>query len=338
VSATEAGLAAASAWARGKAGGPPVQLVRLSPGDFVRALVARYTEIYPADTTIVRVRAADGSTTLVDMTHADDVERPILNSYDVIPERDLALVAPEELDEEEFIGFFKGGQDSWRAYAAGLPWLRDDRPQRSLERLLRKLDTVGSPENKIAYIAAQPGAGGTTLARAIAFEAARAGYPTLLAKPIPFTPDALPMVGYLTRAHQASIIATEERATKRPNDRRLYETPWVMVFDRLHFERREGDLRHFVSELTRSGRPAIVLAVTGPINPLEFYGEASAEEIAAPTHFLRAEEVDALGRHLNRFLRVYGKARPPEAWLQFYHEHSVRQMHGVAAFWIVLSF
>lgn len=338
VSASEAGQAAASTWARGTAGGPPLQFIRLSPGDFVRALVARYAEIYPAHAIIVRLRAADGSRTLIDLTGVDDVERPILDSYDVIQERDLALVAPEDLDEEEFIDFFEGRQDSWRAYAAGVPWLRNQDAQCSFERLLRKLDTVGSPENKIAYVAAQPGSGGTTLARAIAFEAARVGYPTLLAKPIPFTPDALPVVGYLTRAHQASIIAAEDRKTKQPNGRRLYETPWVIVFDRLHFERREGDLRHFVNELTRSGRPAVVLAVTGPIKPIEFYSETLVQEIAAPTHFLEAEEVDALGRHLNRFLRVYGKERPSEAWSRFYYEHTVHQMHGVAAFWIALSF
>lgn len=338
VSATEAGLAGASAWADRMVAGPPAQLVHLSPAQFIRALVARYAEIYPADSTIVRVRRADGSTALVDLTEADDVERPILTSYDVIQERDLAMVAPEDFNEGEFIDFFEGRQESWRAYAAGVPWQRDQDAWHTFERLLRKLDTIGSPENKIAYIAAQPGAGGTTLARAIAFQAARAGYPALVAKPIPFVPDALPVVGYLTRSHQASLVASDHKVASQPDDRQLYETPWVIVFDRIHFERREGDLRHFVSELTRSGRAVITLVVTGPIKPLEFYSETVAQEIAAPTHFLRADEVDALGRHLNLFLRAYGKARSPDSWSQFYREHSVQQMHSAAAFWIALSF
>ena len=119
VSATDAGYASASAWAERKVGGPIAQLVRVAPADFVRALVARFAKIYPADATIVRVRRVDGSTILVDMTEADDVERPILDAYDVIGERDLAIVAPEDLGEDEFIGFFEGRQDSWRAYAAG---------------------------------------------------------------------------------------------------------------------------------------------------------------------------------------------------------------------------
>lgn len=338
VSATEAGLATASAWAEGKAGGRPAQIVRLTPSDFVLALVARYGEIYPADGVVVRVRHGNGSTDIIDLTDVDDIERPILDAYDVIQERDLAIVSPQDLKEEEFTSFFEGGQESWRAYAAGVPWLRDEHAWRTFERLLGKLDTVGSPENKIAYIAAQPGAGGTTLSRAIAFEAARVGYPTLVAKPIPFTPDALPIVGYLTRAHQAYLAAVQHGTTKPPDGRRLYETPWVIVFDRMHFDRREGELHHFLNELTRSGRPAIVLAVVGPIKPLEFYSEAVAKEIAAPTHFLRAEEVSALGQHLNRFLRVYQKPRSLEAWSQFYSEHSVQRMHNVAAFWIALSF
>jgi hypothetical protein len=336
VSATDDGRATALAWTEGKTAGRPVQLVSLAPAEFVRALVARYAHIYPADSTIVRLRRADGLTSLIDLTEADDVERPILNAYELIQERDLAIVAPEELREEEFVGFFEGRQDSWRPYAAGLPWLRDDRAQLKFKQLLRKLDTVGSPENKIAYIASQSGAGGTTLARAIAFEAARAGYPTLVAKPIPFTVDPLPVASYLTRAYQASLAA-EEGGPNKPDARRLYECPWVIVFDRIHFDNREGELRHFVNELIRSGRPALVLAVTGPIKPTEFYSDL-AVEIAAPTHFLGDKEVDALGRHMNRFLRVYQKARSLEAWSRFYHEHNVQKMYSVAAFWIALSF
>jgi hypothetical protein len=337
-SATEAGLIAASDWTRLKAAGPPVHLVRLSPFEFIRTLVARYAQIYPDDATIARVRRADGSTTLVDLTGADDVERPILSSFDLIQERDLATVAPADLDEDEFINFFEGRQDSWRAFAAGVPWLRDHESQRKFSQLLRKLDTVGSPENKIAYISAQPGAGGTTLARAIAFESARAGYPTLVAKPIPFAPDPLPVVAYLTRAHQISAATATSGGPKQAEDQRLYETPFVIVFDREHFERREGDLHHFVNELTRSGRPVAVLAVSGPVKPLEFYSDATAQEIAAPTHFLGIDDVQALGRHLNIFLRAYGKARSLDDWSRFYREHSVEQMLGVAAFWIALSF
>lgn len=337
VSATEAGALAATTWADGGPSRPTVQLVRQSPADFVRAVTEGYAKVYPSTATIVRFRQIDGSTNLVDLTDNDDAERPILSSYDLIQERDLAVVSPEDLTEDEFIGFFEGRQNSWRPYAAGVPWLRDGEVPGQLRRLLGKLDTVGSPENKIAYISSEPGAGGSTLARAIALEAARSGYPTLVAKPIPFAPDPLPLAGYLTRAHQAFLAAAGADGERRGNERALYETPWVIVFDRAHFERREGELRHFLNELTKSGRPAILLAVTGPTKPLEFY-DSIAQEVAAPSHFLGADDAAALGRHLNTFLHVYNKARPPEAWSQFYREHGVGQMQGVAAFWIALSF
>lgn len=337
VSATELGALAASAWADGDSSRPTVQLVRQSPSDFVRAVAEGYAKVYPSAATVVRFRQMDGSTSLVDLTANDDAERPILSFYDLIQERDLAPVSPEDLTEDEFIGFFEGRQSSWRPYAAQVPWLQDQKVPGKLKRLLGKLDVVGSPENKIAYIASEPGAGGTTLVRTIALEAARLGYPTLVAKSVPFTPDSLPLIGYLTRAHQAVLATADTGGTRQAEGLPLYETPWMIVFDRSHFERREGEMRHFLNELTKSGRPALLLVVTGPVKPLELY-DSIAEEVAAPSHLLSADDADALGRHLNTFLRVYNKARPSEAWSEFYRTHGVSQMRGVAAFWITLSF
>jgi hypothetical protein len=312
-----------------------VQLVKIAPAEFIQSVSSDYAKIYPFESTVVRFRTVNGSMALIDLSEVDDAERPILRSYDLLQERDLAPVAPQDLSEAEFIEFFEGGQGSWRPWAAELPWLQDRSVPSKLKRLLGALDSVGSPENKIAFISSEPGAGGTTLARAIALEAARAGYPTLVAKPIPFAPEALPLVGFLTRAHHIAL----EQDVGKPNSepRTLYETPWVIVFDRAHFDRREGDLRHFLNELTRSGRPAILLAVTGPTKPLEFY-DSVAQEVATPSHFLDSKDAEALGRHLNLFLKNYDKARAPEAWSQFYNDHGVDHMHGVAAFWVTLSF
>lgn len=336
VSATDVGHIQASEWVEADAVRPIVQLVRFTPADFVREVSARYAQVYPSQASIVRFRRQDGSTALVDLSEIDDVERPILSSYELIHERDLAVVTPEDLTEEEFVGFFDGHQTSWRPYAAGIPWLQNRDASAKLKRLLNTLDSVGASENRIAYIASEPGAGGTTVARTLAFEFARAGYPVLVAKPIAFAPDPLPMASFLTRANQASLASSDE-TSKQSGERPLYETPWIIVFDRVHFDRREGELRHFLNELTRSGRPAVLLSVIGPIKPLEFY-DAVAREVANPTHFLASADVISLGRHLNRFLRVYKKERTAEAWSQFHHEHSVSGLGGVAAFWIALSF
>lgn len=335
VSASEEGFAAFSSWAQAKTAAPPAQLVLLNPSGFIDSLIDRYNEVYPATSTVVRMRRADGGTVLVDLTGVEELERPIGTTYELIQERDLSVITPEDLNEEEFNAFFENSEGSWRPYAAGVPWLRDQEGQRAVERLLRRLDTVGSGENRIAYISSEPGAGGTTLARTIAFEAARAGYPTLVARSVPFVPDPLPIIGFMTRAHQAYV---SEMEAEGDSERRLYEAPWVIVFDRTQWEQRETELRHFLSQLTRSGRPALLLAVTGPVRPLEFYSEAVAREVATATHLMDPSEAAALGRHLNRYLSVYGKARPIEAWTQFYRDHSVQHMGSVAAFWITLSF
>ncbi|WP_454874710.1 hypothetical protein [Paraburkholderia xenovorans] len=77
---------------------------------------------------------------------------------------------------------------------------------------MQRLDTVGSEDNCIAYISSESGAGGTTLARALAWECAREGYPVLVAKPISFLPEALPLVNFLNRA---SVLAEEELSRKQ---------------------------------------------------------------------------------------------------------------------------
>ena len=341
VSATERGTAQASAWSESTAAGPPKQLVRLAPVDFVQQLTRRYSESYIDDTTLIRMRTARGNTVLVDLSDADDIERPILTYYDIIKERDLASVSPEELTEDEFSAFFEGGQSSWRPFAARVPWPQDQKAFSGLEKILHQLDTVGASENKIAYIASEPGAGGTTLARQLAWMAASQGYPTLVAKSVPFLPDALSVVGFLNRTIDAAVSPKAE-ASSPENDnieeRHLYETPWVIVFDRSHWEQREGELRHFLAEIQRSGRPAAVLLVTGPFKPLSLYVEAVATEIAVLTHIIDASDAIRLGRHLNVFLRAFGKDRPSEEWMRFYQQHNVRHLGSRTAFWVALSF
>jgi hypothetical protein len=336
VSNTQEGYQRTLAWAESASGSPPTLLVRKSAIDFAAQIVERYYSTYPADTILVRVKRQDGTTSLVDLTTIDDAERPILINYDLLQERDLANITPEELTEEEFTSFFDGSSASWRPFAAHVPWLRDQEVQHSLERLLRRVDSIGPTENKIAYIASEPGAGGTTILRQLAWEVARAGYVTLVAKGVPFSPDALPMVNFLTRVHQ-TIDATNDLQADGA-ERRLYETPTVIVFDRSHWEQREGDLRRFLTELERSGRPAIVLVVTGPVKPVAFYSETIAVEIAALTHLIEVDDALQLGVHLNTFLKVFGKAKSSDDWMRFYHQHSVKYIGSNAAFWIALSF
>ena len=318
--------------------GPTASIVSMGAKDFVNKLAASYGAAYLDQEVIVRHRDESGAIRQVNLTDLDDPERPLLENYYLIKDRDFSSVATFDLPEEGFNAFFRGEFSDWRAYAAGLPWIRDDQSWKRLRRELGTLDSAGSSNNSIQFIVSESGAGGTTLARYLAFTAARSGYPTLVAKGLPFIADALPLVNFLTRAHQLS----EDQRLKSTEynqdvDTRLYETPWLLVFDRIHWESREGELRRFIHEFKQAGRPVCVLIVTGPQSLLGF-DENRYEPLASLNHILDDVEPLALGRHLNRFLRSYGKERAEWQWKDFENAHSVRYMEGAASFWITLAF
>jgi hypothetical protein len=47
-----------------------------------------------------------------------------------------------------------------------------------------------------------------------------------------------------------------------------------------------------------------------------------AERLAVLTHELSQDEATALGQHLNRFLKPYGKNKSSAEWLRFWEAHS----------------
>ena len=315
-------------------------VVSLPASEFARRIVAAFTSSFEDERFVVRQRDQTGAIRLADFTDVDDPEHPLLENYDLILDRDFASTGTEELPEEAFNAFFRGELNNWRAFAAGLPWIRDTAAWDKLQAQLRRLDSVGASENRITYIVSEAGAGGTTLARYLAFSAARAGYPSLVAKSVPFTPDALPLTNFLTRAMQRSKdLKLEEFGSESTEpDARLYETPWLIVFDRVHWESRGPELRHFQQQLERAGRPACILVVTGPQRELAYFDESRFKPLAELSHMLDQTETLKLGQHLNRFLRSYGKERPEWQWRNFQEAHSVRYLEGLAAFWVTLAF
>ncbi|MCY4440661.1 MAG: hypothetical protein OXE53_10705 [Deltaproteobacteria bacterium] len=338
-------------WVDGIGGVALVSLLRLPVGQLVDDIRHRYATTYPKAQRVIRVRDLDQAFHRIDITEADEPERPILDSYSLLEERDLTPLTPEELSEEDLEGFFRDPATSWRPYAAGLPWVRDSEAAQTLSKFLRKLDIAGSEENCIAYIASESGAGGTTLARVLAWECARLGYPVLFAKPFPFVPEALPIVNFLKRVHskfetesRSSIEPTVGTDAAQPQNRkdeptsRRYETPWLIVFDSLHWQYRDSELVSFRNEMQKSGRPVCVLIVTSTILGLSFYNTSIFKKVAELTHVISQEEARLLGRHLNRFLRVYGKQRHESQWVRFYRDHTVRYLEGTVAFWVTLSF
>ncbi len=338
-------------WIQETEGFAAANLLRLSTRQMVEDILARYSATYPESRHVIRVRDRKGGFHRIDVTEADEPERPILERYQLIEERDVVRLMPEELSEEDFVGFFRNPEESWRPYAAGLPWIRDSKSKKELSNCLKKLDAVGSEEDCIAYIACEPGAGGTTLARWLAWECAQEGYPVLVAKPLSFVPDALSVTNFLTRVHriaETQIAAEIESAAgpdgptltapRREPVMRLYETPWVLVFDSLHWQSRDSELVRFRSEMEKSGRPVCVLVVTGTVRGLSFFNTSIFRLVAELNHCLDQDEAHKLGRHLNKFLRVYDKERQDWQWSQFYQDHTVRYLEGVTAFWVTLSF
>ncbi|MBZ9719789.1 hypothetical protein LB519_18245 [Mesorhizobium sp. AD1-1] len=327
------------AWLNESGYGPTPSVVSMPHAAFANSLVSAFDAAYHDERLTVRHRDEPGNIGQLDLSGVDDPERPLLASYDIILDRDLAVIDPDDLPEDAFNAFFRGEARDWRAFAAGLPWIRDDDAWRGLKDQLRRLDAVGPPENRVAYIMSEPGAGGTTLARHLAFSAARAGYPTLIAKELPFTPDSLPMINFLTRAKQRAEDSRAQHSQEAgESDPRVYETPWVIIFDRMHWEFRDAELRRFLQQIERAGRPVCIVVVTGPIRETGYYDSSRFKLLATLQHMLDQNEAIQLGAHLNRFLRRYGKERPDWQWRSFQEAHSVRLIEGLAAFWITLSF
>ena len=286
----------------------------------------------------------------VDLTDSDDPEHSILSLYELVKERDLIPLTPNEVSETELVSFFQNATGSWAPYAAGLPWIRDSEAKPRLLSLLTKLDQGGSEENSIAYVTSEPGAGGTTFVRNLAREAALLGYPVVVAKDFPFEPDALSLGSFLNRIHVAYKQASSRYAapsrhpgfsgalpSDSPNSS-LYEVPSLLVFDRIHWESRAHELRRFCRQLARQGRPVCVLVVAGPQLELAYLDNAIFHQLVELNHALTKEEALRLGHHLNQYLRVYGKERPVWQWEKFYQEHTINYLDGLAAFWVTLSF
>lgn len=255
------------------------------------------------------------------------------------------MLTAAELGEQEFNDFFRDSSASWRPYAAGLPWIRELDLRPGLLNYMKHLDADGPEENKILYLVSEPGAGGTTLARAMAFGCAREGYPVVMAKPLPFALDPLPVSNFLTRIHARLERPRLEAQAPSPagpaetdSATRRYETPWLIVFDTVHSQYREAELVQFRNEMEKAGRPVCLLVVTGPQVGAPLVNKRMSVQLAELNHVIQLEDARALGVHLNKFLTWYGRSRPESQWDNFYQEHTVRYLQGLAAFWAALSF
>jgi hypothetical protein len=310
-----------------------ITLVKKDLANVVADIVRRAKSLLPDHRIVVRVRGSNDRTTDVDITACELMEHPILDRYEIIRSRDLTPILPEELSEEDFRSFFDRSRLSWAPYAAGLPWEREATAKPKVIRILERMAEAGSDANTVGYVLAESGAGGTTMARKLAYDAAAAGYPALVARQAHFRPESTEIASFLFRAKQRIGESNSATGGESP-----LEVPWVLVFDVTHWAGYLADLRRFTNDLSRSGRPVLIIAVCDQVVGDELQKSRRAARLALLTHELSQEEAMALGQHLNRFLKPYRKDKSSSEWLRFWHAHRPTEQSSIAAFWVALEF
>ena len=277
---------------------------------------------------VVKMKTGKSSYRTCDISSCELTESPLLDRYELLQASQLVLIQPDELVFEELSSFFDRKSFSWKPFAAGLPWYPDQSHLKMALSSLNQIEQNGVRENKILSICSQPGAGGTTLAHYLAFNLAREGYPALIAKDFTFRPSPTEIESFLLRVRK---VVVAEDAT-------LPETPWVIVFDSVHWAGRASELRTFVNLLTQRGRPVIVIVVNSPESDEDFESNARTQSIAELQHEISRDQAVGLGVHLNRFLERHGKTQSSSEWEQFWEQHRPRLETPLSSFWIALEF
>jgi hypothetical protein len=300
---------------------------------FSSLLLEQLEQVSASTSLLVSVRLPGGAVLNVDLAAAELAEQPLSDICDFIQLRDTLPVSPEDLRDEEFRSFFTRGKFSWRPYAAGLPWLPDSGPERELLRALHR--QLADPPGSVSVLSvlSEPGAGGTTQARALALAAAREGFPAILVKQEGAAPPGIELTGFLFRASQA--VSREAARTGKAD---AGEAVWLVVLDVQHGGRSSDVLERLCAELARSGRKVAVLKVAPASAPPQLPDSIPYKELQVLAHELEEGDVIALGGHLNAYLKVHGKPKSREEWLSFWRQHQPDIDSGAASFWIALEF
>lgn len=313
-----------------------IAIVYAELNEFADYTLRRCNDILPDTKISILIQIPAGTKFEVDITGAELIEQPLLEKFEIIKSKNLFSVAPNNLSKDDINIFFDKSQHSWRAYSAGLPWIPDQSINKLLFNALKKIAKNGVDDNCILYIASESGAGGTTTARALAFEAAKSGIPTLLAKPQVYEPNATEVTSFL---HRALIIINKEIASKFNIElEEQIEIPWLIVFDRDQWDGQEQAMGSFFSEIKRSGRPVVIIKVLSQSIPPEIYNIPNTRELCSLSHEIEKDEVISLGNHLNKYLNLFGKAKSEGDWIRFWEEHKPDIDTSIAAFWVILEF
>lgn len=294
-------------------------------------LCQKVDSLVPDGRISIRVRVAGEIREGCDITAAELPEYPVLDDYDLVRTQDLQIVAPSDLREEQFSEFFSGQHTSWTAYAAGLPWERDNDSVHKVIESLDKLEKDDEQNIKFILLPGQSGAGVSTQLRQIAYQASKRGYPAILAKTQLTTPDSLSLTSFLFRCRQTISDTLEERSG-------FYEPTWLLVFD-VHVWSGKGDaLTAFLTDLEKSGRKAVCLIASGEDIPSAMIGNRTAVQLKPIRHEIAMDEAVQLGSHLNNYLKYFGRKKTEDEWRNFWENHAPNIDTPMASFWIALEF
>lgn len=303
----------------------PTTIYDIGASSLIGQLTELYHKHYGPERTVVKIRQSiHGELASLDLSDIDDPERPVLSGFTVIRETDLATLLPDELTREQITTFFRDPSSSWRPYAAGLPWDRSSHALQSLLDILQRLEIQGPTEGVLATVAAEPGSGATTFVRQLSWHCASRGYPVLVSLQTLTVPDSLRISNFLNRVRRLASSNAESP----------YEAPWVIVFDRPHWE--QGDPARLLRDLRRAGRPVCVVAVTSTRRQLPMPDALPEQTLDTLTHIVEKQSALELGKHLNHFLLPHGLTKPLSEWERFHQQHKVGV--DVSHFWIALSF
>ncbi|WP_124479405.1 hypothetical protein [Burkholderia stagnalis] len=309
-----------------------IEWVEQTTYDFAETVSVRIRELVDDTAILVSVQVPGGRVVNLDLTEAESQELPLSDACEFIRLRDTLPVSPQDLSLAEFQKFFARSEAVWRAYAAGLPWTPDlDLEKAFLSKLRRQLaEPPGSVQ--VLSVVSEPGAGGTTQARAFAFAAAKAGFPPIIVKQHSDTPSALELTNFMFRATQALSERLDETVTDTGGP------VWLIVLDVQHSGRGADDLQRLCAEFSRSGRRVAILKISRSQAPLSLPDAISHEEIAFVGHDLETNDVTELGAHLNTFLRYVDRAKTADEWQNFWRAHAPDIDVGFASFWVALEF
>jgi len=300
---------------------------------FADSVAARLAELTASASVLVAVQLPGRALVNVDVARAELTEQPLSDLCDFIRIQDTLPVSPEDLRDEEFRDFFTRGKLSWRPFAASLPWTPDRTAEKNLLKLLRAQLADPPSSIQVLSVVSESGAGGTTQARALAFAAAKAGFPTLMVKQESTVPSALELTGFLFRA-------AAETARRAADDGYgdVGEPVWLIVLDVQHGGRSSDELERLCGELARSGRKTAILKVVSASSSLDLPESIPHQELIFVQHEMESADVADLGKHLNAYLRHYGKEKTGDEWQRFWKSHRPDLDTGIASFWIALEF